>query len=118
MEELNQMIDELGDQLGEVANSDLVVGSPIKLGPVTIVPLSEVGIGFGGGGGGGEDGEGKKGERNKGSGRGTGGGGRVVPVAVAVFREGSVEIMKVPRKPNPVERILERIPDLIDKFKS
>ena len=63
MEDLNQMIDDLGEQLGEVANSDLVVGSPIELGPVTIVPLSEVGVGFGGGGGGGEDAGNKKGER-------------------------------------------------------
>jgi uncharacterized spore protein YtfJ len=117
VEDLNQFIDELGDSLGEIANSDLVVGSEIQLGEVTIVPLSQVGIGLGGGGGGGQEGGGKKKQSSTGSGGGTGGGGSVTPVAVAVFREGSVEILKVPTKPNALVSFLERVPDLIEKFK-
>ncbi len=117
MEEVSGFVDEIGDRLKEIANSDLVVGEAIRLGEVTIVPLSQVGIGFGGGGGGGRDTKSKKGPGGQGSGGGSGGGGGVTPIAVAVFRSGSVEILKVPSKPSPMGRFLERIPDLIDRIK-
>ena len=117
MDEVNSLIEQVGGKLGEIADSDLVVGSAIKLGEVTIVPISEVAVGFGGGGGEGEDAGGTKRQASKGGGAGLGGGGSVTPVAVAVFRNGSVEVMKIPKKPNPVARLLEKIPDLIDQLK-
>ncbi len=118
MDEIDSLIEQVGAQLGEIANGDLVVGSAIKLGNVTIVPISDVAIGFGGGGGEGEDTGSKKKQVTTGGGRGLGGGGGVTPVAVAVFREGSVEVMKIPEKPNPVARLIEKIPDLIDRLKN
>jgi uncharacterized spore protein YtfJ len=117
MEDVSSFVAEIGERLGEVANSDLVVGQELKLGEVTIVPLSEIGVGFGGGGGSGEDGNKKTKLRNRGHGGGTGGGGGITPIAVAVFRQGTVEIMKIPTKVSPVAKLLERIPDLIDKIK-
>jgi len=117
VEEIELFIDEVGEHLTGLAKSDLVVGDSITLGKVTIVPLSHVGLGFGGGGGGGEEPGDRKRPKSSGSGQGTGGGGSVKPVALAVFREDGVEIMKIPRKPSAMARFLDRVPDLIDKLK-
>jgi uncharacterized spore protein YtfJ len=106
----------IGDQLTGLANGDLVVGTELTLGDVTIVPLTHVSFGFGGGGG--EEAATDKQPRNVGSGDGTGGGGNIKPVAVAVFRKDGVEIMRLPEKPSAMARLLEQVPDLIDKFKS
>jgi hypothetical protein len=38
-------------KMADVARSDVVVGEPIALGEVTVVPLSRVSVGFGAGGG-------------------------------------------------------------------
>jgi uncharacterized spore protein YtfJ len=118
MQDMGPFIDELGDHLTGLAKADMVVGSPITLGKVTIVPLSELGLGFGGGGGGGEDAATEKRPKSTGSGLGSGGGGRVKPIAVAVFREDGVEIMKLPDKPSAIARLLDKVPDLIEKLKS
>ena len=117
MEDIELFIDEIGDHLSGLAKSDLVVGAPTALGRVTIVSLSHVGLGFGGGGGGGEEPGNARRPKSTGGGQGTGGGGRVRPVAVAVFKEDGVEIVKVPHKQSSLSRLLEKLPELIDKLK-
>lgn len=119
MDRVTEFLDDLGDQLSGLTNGDLVVGSKLVLGNTTIVPLSKVSLGFGGGGGGGEErAEDDSPIRNSGTGGGTGGGGSVKPVAVAVFRDSGVEIMRVPEKTSSLSRLLEKLPDLVDKLKS
>jgi uncharacterized spore protein YtfJ len=101
----------------------VVIGSPIELGELTIVPISRISIGIGAGGG---EGRGASPERRKkhggfGSGKGTGGAtggaGKVRPVAVAVIREESVEVLPVDEKTGKLDRLLDKIPDLIERFK-
>jgi len=117
VEDIELFIDEVGDHLTGLAKSDLVVGSSITLGKVTVVPLSHVGLGFGGGGGGGEEPGSRERPKSSGGGQGAGGGGSVTPVALAVFKDDGVEIMKIPRKPSAMARFFDRVPDLIDKLK-
>ena len=133
MEEVNNLLDIIGEKLVNVVNSDRVGGSPISLGNVTIVPMSGIRLGFGGGGGEGGGPHpyhmGKKDSMGYGQGSalGGGGGGMVRPVAVAAFTEEGVEIFAVPQRRGLVEKIMEkegtldkildRIPELIDKIK-
>ncbi len=123
MESFEQMIDQVSEKVGELARSDLIVGAPIEVGGVTIVPLSRIGVGFGGGGG---EGEGdfaemhakKHGgpafEQGKGTGLGAGAGGKVRPVAVVIFGPDGVRVEPIPDRKGILDKVFDRIPELID----
>ena len=68
MNDIQALIGLVSDQVGELAQSDVVLGDPIVLGEVTLVPLSRVSVGFGAGGGTGEADPGRKGHRPRGQG--------------------------------------------------
>ena len=65
-------------ELREIVKTETVVGEPLVVGDVTIVPVSKISFGFGAGGG--------QGEKDDG-GSGTGGGGSVQPVAFIVIAQ-------------------------------
>jgi uncharacterized spore protein YtfJ len=116
---VEEILETVGEELAGVANGDAVIGSPVKLGPATVYPISLVSLGLGGGGGQGEherSGEGG-GKGESGTGGGAGGGAKARPVAVLVFSPEGVSVLPLPMKKGPLERLLERIPDLVEKFK-
>ena len=124
MQGVHDIIEQVTNTLGDIAQSDVVVGSPIEIGGVTLVPLSRVAAGFGGGGGEGTGDAprgqgGKKDSEGSGTGRGggSGGGAMVRPVAVVVFGQGGVEVLPIAEKPGKLEKFLDQIPDLIERFK-
>lgn len=123
MHPVQDLIGIVSDKVGNVAQSDVVVGAPIALGEVTLVPLSRISIGFGGGGGTGEgEPPRKKGARHAGRGRGTGngvgGGGKVRPVGVIVFGPAGVEVKPIPDKLGVIDKLFEKVPELIEKVKA
>lgn len=133
MEHVSTLIDLVAGTVADVAKSNVVVGEPIELGDVTIVPLSRVSLGFGGGGGEGE-GKGPKQRRRRkhgkdagaklearvelaegrGAGVGAGGGGKVRPVGAIVFSSEGVSIEAVPDKKGVFDKIFDKVPDIID----
>lgn len=121
MQSVQDLIGLVSDKVGDVAQSDVVVGEPIVFGEVTLVPLSRVSIGFGGAGGTGEGGPPRKrSNRHPGRGRGTGGasggGGKVRPVGVIVFGPDGVDIKPIPDKKGPVDLFFEKVPGLIERI--
>jgi len=121
MQAIIDLISLVAGKLEETANSDVVVGEPITIGGVTIVPLSRLSVGLGGGGG---EGEGDapqhrrhKGGRGKGTGQVAGIGARVRPVAVAIFSETGVEVLPIADKKGFFDKIMEKVPDVIDLVK-
>lgn len=121
MQQVEQIIDQVTDTLSDIAQSDVVVGTPVVVGNVTLVPISRITAGFAGAGG---EGEGdapksKSGAAGSGVGRGAGsGGGAIVrPVAVAVFSEANVEVLSIAEKQGKLEKFLDQMPDLIERFK-
>ena len=123
MQHVTDILDLVGNKLDGVANNNVVIGKPMELGKVTVVPVSRVHMGFGGGGGQGEGehphhrGKGKQCHRGKGLGGGGGGGGKVRPVGVIVFKETGVEVLAVPDKQGVFEKLFEKIPELAEKLK-
>lgn len=117
MVNVEEILQAVGDELGGVAHGDAVVGSPVKLGTATVYPISLVSLGLGGGGGEGEETSTESGKGQGGAGHGAGGGVKARPVAVLVFQGDEVNVLPIPRKAGPIERFLERLPDLIEKFK-
>jgi len=72
------------ERFHNIAKTETVFGEPLKVGGVTLVPVSKVSIGFAAGGGGKDD--------KYGAGAGTGGGVTVTPVALVSISEEGVEI--------------------------
>ena len=120
MENVMEILEQIVDTLSDTAKSDVVVGREIELGSVKIVPLSRVSIGFGGGGGEGDQqlGHGRdrkdRPHRGKGVGAGSGGGAKVRPVGVVVFTEDGVRVEEIPDKKGPLDKIFDKIPDIIE----
>jgi uncharacterized spore protein YtfJ len=136
MEHVNVLLDIVTSKVTEVAQSDVVVGEPITLGDITLVPLSRVSLGFGGGGGQGEGTNARRpgrrrGKRRggdtdeaelemgegKGAGGGAGGAGKVRPVAVIVFSKEGITIEPIPDKKGAFDRVMDKVPELIDLVK-
>jgi uncharacterized spore protein YtfJ len=127
MQHVKELLELVIGKLETVAHSDTVVGEPIELGGVTLVPLTRINLGFGLGGGEGE-GQGfgpgahggKKrpgGAQGKGVGGGTGGGAKVRPVGVAIFSADGVEVLPIKDKKGIMDRLFDKIPDLVDMVK-
>ena len=130
MQHIKELLELITEKLETVASSDAVVGQPIELGDVTVVPLSRISLGFGAGGGEGE-GEGfgpghqgpghrkaKKGDAGgfgKGVGGGTGGGAKVRPVGVAVFSGDTVEVFPIADKKGLMDKLMDKIPTVVEK---
>lgn len=122
MQQAHEIIEQVTNTLSDIAQSDVVVGTPFEVGKVTLVPISRVAAGFGGAGG---EGKGdvqsgnKKRPEGSGTGKGGGSGGAALvrPVAVVVFGEDGVEVLPIAEKQGKLEKLLDQIPDLIERFK-
>lgn len=116
MEHLEESLKTVSEDLAAIASGDAVVGSPVKLGDVTVYPVSMISMGLGSGGGEGET-TGAEGKTEKGVGGGTGGGAKARPVAVIVVTAGGIKVLPLPQRRGPFERLLDKIPDLVGKVK-
>lgn len=120
MEQVIELIRLVSGELSEAAQSEIVIGEPIELGSVRIVPLSRLSFGLGVGGG---EGEGEmqadaRGKRRSGRGKGIGSGAaigaKVRPVAVAIFGADGVEVLPIADRKGILDRILDKIPKVIE----
>ena len=84
-----------------------LVGDPITIGDVTLIPLISACCGVGGGSGN---------ATGNHSGGGAGGGFRVNPVAVVVVKGNSVEVMPVGKPSSPIGKLLDNLPEVFEKI--
>ena len=128
MQHIKELLELLTGMLEMVSRSDAVVGDPIELGGVTISPLTRITMGFGAGGGEGEGqgfgphgGPGSKkpasAGKGKGIGGGTGGGAKVRPVGIAVLSKDGVEVFPIADKKGLLDKLFDKVPELIDLVK-
>jgi len=100
-------------EIEKVLSTRTVVGEPITIQDVTLIPLISVGFGFGAGGG---EGKGEAKQKGEGSGGGTGGGAWVRPKAIIIIDKGGVRIEPIVGGISTViERLGETIPHMIEK---
>lgn len=110
------------DELAKMASTKTIVGDPMKVEDKTVVPVVRVSVGFGVGGG---EGTGdmpasKEGKSGKGSGYGQGGGGgiKIDPVAFITIQDGKVTLLPVTRKGAKLDKLVDAVPDLIEKIQA
>ena len=102
-------------EIEKVLTTRTVVGEPMTVEGVTIIPLISIGFGFGAGGG---TGKGESKQKGEGSVGGTGGGAWVRPVALVVIdKEGNVRIESVKRGLSSfVEKVADTVPRVVEKI--
>jgi uncharacterized spore protein YtfJ len=97
----------------EFLTTKAVVGEPIEVGAITLIPVINVTFGMGTGGG---TGEGAKDSKPQKGGAGAGLGAKISPTAVIVIKEGDISV--IPLNGNTgLERLIDMVPDIVKKIK-
>jgi sporulation protein YtfJ len=120
---MESFIKSMLEELRQMATTETIVGQPVTIEDKTVLPVIKFSVGFGAGGGEGT-GEGltskEESKTGKGTGYGQGGGGgiRIDPVAFVTVHDGKVMLLPITKSGANVERLLESIPDFIDKVRT
>jgi sporulation protein YtfJ len=103
-------------KIREMVDVNTIVGSPIVTADgITLIPVSKVSFGFASGG---SDFQTKHQQpsQNNAFGGGSGAGVNIVPVAFLVVKGGNIKLLNIaPPASTTVDRIIELVPEVIDK---
>ena len=112
---LPNMLQDTISKIREMVDVNNVIGEPIVVGDVSIIPVSKVSVGFGGGG---SDFVSKNpNKQDTPFGGGAGGGVKVTPICFLSVKDGNVRMMPVATPANTTaDRIVEMVPDTLDKI--
>jgi len=114
MEVVENLVKTTLGEIEKVLSTRTVVGEPISIQDVTLIPLISIGFGFGAGGG---EGKGEAKQKGEGSGGGTGGGAWVRPKAVVIIDKKGVRIEPIMGGVSyAIEKAGEAIPHMVDRF--
>lgn len=106
---ISDNINNIFDKLESFLKTKTVVGEPMQIGDVTIVPFIDISFGLGTGGGSGIEEKG-----NKGSGGGAGSGGKISPTAILVIKGDHIELLPI-KKAGGLDKLIDMVPDLVSK---
>ncbi len=101
-------------KIKQLVDTNTIVGSPITTPDgIIVIPVSRVSFGFGTGG------TGNAGSRGNGYMGGNGAGVKVDPIGFLVIKDGSCRMLNIaPPAHTTLDRVVEMVPDLIDKVES
>lgn len=105
MMSLDEILNVLFERLKTISKSETVIGEPMRLGEIHVVPISRLRIGF------------MLGTRKDATGA-TGGGISVEPVALlAISPEGKANLLPISKGAiSVVDRVVEMVPEVIEKI--
>ena len=110
---LKTVMDTTMEKLRTMVDADTIIGTPIVVGNVTLLPVSRVSFGLATGG---SDFPSKNGQELFGGGGGAGV--TVNPVAFICINGDNVHMMPVYSEMNTIDKAINMAPELIDKVKS
>ena len=106
MEETKKILDSMYGKLDNFLKTETVVGEPIVIDSIKLIPIITASFGLGGG----------FGEENEnGGGAGGGLGCKITPDAILVVKDDNVEMLPINSK-NSLEKLFEKVPDIISQF--
>jgi uncharacterized spore protein YtfJ len=105
-----EILDTILSRLRSLVSTDTVVGQPVTVGDLTLLPVIKLSVGFAAGGGEGGD------EKSlaKGIGSGGGGGANVTPVGFIAYDGKEVKFISINK--GKIDTLLESVPELLKKF--
>lgn len=105
----NSNLDSLFSKMENFISTKTVVGEPITVGDITMLPLIDVSFGVGAGA------SGNKGEKDS-KGKNLGGlGAKIAPSAILVIQNGTVQLVNV-KNTGSVDKLLNMVPGILSKF--
>lgn len=110
---IKSVMDTTMDKLRAMVDADTIIGTPIVVGNITLLPVSRVSFGLATGG---SDFPNKNGQQLFGGGGGAGV--TVNPVAFICINGENVHMMPVYSEMNTIDKAINMAPELIDKVKS
>ena len=112
---LPNMLQDTISKIREMVDVNNVIGEPITVDGVTIIPVSKVSVGFGGGGS--DFAKKAPASGDLPFGGGVGGGVKVNPICFLIVKDGNVRMMPVAAPASTTaDRIVEMVPDTLDKI--
>lgn len=108
--DFTQNINEIFDHLKKFLCTETVIGNPLQVGNITLVPIINVSFGAGSGGGNGKDNKG-----NDSTGGGAGVGGKISPQAILVIKNDEVNVIPLTEKTS-LDKIFAMVPDIMSKL--
>lgn len=105
--QIHGVVEALLNGMDTVLSTKTVIGEATQIGDTIILPLVDVSFGIG-------SSSRKNGQKNTGSNSG-GMGGKMTPSAVLVIKNGQTKLVNIKHQ-DTVTKILDMIPDLVDKF--
>ncbi|MDR2648108.1 MAG: sporulation protein [Clostridiales bacterium] len=109
---LSGNLDVLFNKMENFISTKTVVGEPIHIAGVIIVPFVDVSFGVGVGASSGND---DKNKENGGGGGGGGLGGKITPTAVLVVIDGAVQMISV-KNEDSVKKLIDLAPGIVSKL--
>ncbi len=112
---LPNMLETTIAKIREMVDVNSVIGEPITVDGITIIPVSRISVGVGGGG---SDYVSKHANNQENPfGGGAGGGVKVTPIAFLIVKDGLVRMLPVATPANTTtDRLVEQIPDVLDRI--
>ena len=110
---IKTVMDTTMDKLRTMVDADTIIGTPVVVGDITLLPVSRVSFGLATGG---SDFPSKTGQQLFGGGGGAGV--TVNPVAFICINGENVHMMPVYSEMNSIDKAINMAPELIDKVKS
>ncbi len=110
MNPTENVINAMLEKLEKFIRTETVVGEPIQIGSITLVPIVTVSFGVGAGGGGGKDEKG-----NDGTGSGGGLGAKIQPNAMLVIKDDQVSVLPLSNK-GSFDKLFEMVPEIMAKM--
>ena len=102
----NSNLETLFGNLDSFISTKTVVGEPIHIGDVIMLPLIDVFFGLGAGGGA---------EKDNGGGQGGGLGAKITPSAVIVVKDNTVQLVNV-KNQDAISKLIDMAPGVLSKF--
>lgn len=99
------------DGIKKMVDVQTVIGDPITVGDITLLPVSKVSFGFAAGG----TSFGKQTERDN-FGGGAGGGVKVTPLAFLVINGTDVRVIFIDEHPDALDKLASYLPQTVDKI--
>lgn len=102
------------EKIKTMADANTIIGTPIQVDGITMIPISRMSFGVGGGGT--EFSTKKQAGPDCNFGGGSGASAKLEPVAFLIVKDGGVKLLPVAPPPaTTVDRVIETVPEVVDK---
>ncbi len=108
---ISSILDSTMEKLRTLVDAETVIGQPVIVGDITIIPVSKVSFGLASGG----SEFPSKSINSKMFGGGSGAGATVTPMCFIVVKGNEVKLLSATPSSSPIEKTIDAIPGIVDK---